>query len=109
MPNTMLPHRHQAAKAELQPDREQQQDDAELGERLDAFRVGDRDPFEPGIAAGQRAQAERPGDDPDQDEADDRVDLEAGEGRDDDPGRAEDGQRVAQCRMSCGFRPPCPR
>ena len=58
---------------------------------------------QPGILAGQRAQAERAGDDSDQDEADDRIDPEAGEGGNDDPRRAEDDQRVAERRGHLEF------
>ena len=39
MPNTIV-RIATAAEAELQPDREQQEDDAEFGERLDAVRIG---------------------------------------------------------------------
>ena len=37
-----LPHRPQAPKRQLEADREQQHDDPELGERLDALRIRDR-------------------------------------------------------------------
>ena len=42
------PHPPQPPERQLQPDREEQQDDAELGERLDRVGVGDGDIVEPG-------------------------------------------------------------
>ena len=53
----------------------------------------------------ERAEPERPDQHADQDEADDRADPEPGEGGDDDPGGAEDDQRVAEAgrrgRLPC--------
>ncbi len=89
-------HPPEPAERQFQPDREEQQDDAELGERLDRMGVGDRDVVEPGRLLAELAEPERPDQHADQDEADDRADPEAGEGRDDDPGRAEDHERVAK-------------
>ena len=91
-------HAPQPAERQLEPDREQQQDDAELGERLDRVRVGDRHVVEPGMSPVERAEPGRPDDHADQDEADDRRDPKPREGRDDDPGGAEDHQRVAEAR-----------
>ena len=92
---------HKPPEAKLEPDREQQQDDAELGERLDRLGVGDGERSSAtGCVARQRAEPGRPDQHADQDEADHRADPEAGEGRDDDPGRAEDHQRVAEARTS---------
>ena len=76
-PEHLAPHRPQALEAQLEPDREQQQDDPEFGERRDALGIGDRHRLEPRRLLGQRAERERAGDDPDQDEADDRADLRA--------------------------------
>ena len=56
------------------------------------------------IMPGERAEAEGADDHSNDDEADDRRDLQAGEGRDDDPGGAEDDQRVTEAR--CRIRPP---
>jgi hypothetical protein len=98
-----LAHRDEPLETQLEPDREQQQDDSELGEGFDPPGVGDRDRFQPFVAADQRAKTERTGNDPDQDEPDHRVDPEPGERRDDDPRRAEDGQRIGQGRGQVEF------
>ena len=58
-PEHQPPHRPQAAEGELEPDREEQEDDAELGERLDRLGVGDGDIVEPGHLAGHRAEPGR--------------------------------------------------
>ena len=67
-----------------------------FGEGRDRLRVGDGDVVEPGKAWHQRAQARRPDQHPDQDEADDRADPEARERRDDQSGRTQDDQRIAE-------------
>ena len=89
------PHRPQPAERQLEPDREEQEHDAELGERFDPVRVGDGDVVEPRILPGQRAEPGRADQHADEDEADDRADADSGKGGDDDPGGAEDHQRVA--------------
>ena len=58
--------------------------------------VGDAERLQPRPIVRHRAQRERADDHPDQDEADHRADADAGEGGDDDPGRAEDRQRVGK-------------
>ena len=87
----------QPLEAQLQPDGEQQQDDAELGEGLDRLRVGDGDGLQPGIGVGHSApRPNGPAITPTRMKPMTGDDLQPGEGRDDDPGRAEDRQRVAE-------------
>ena len=71
-------------------------DNPEFGEWLDCRGVGDRHRLEPRVCRDIGAKSVWPGQYPDQDEADDRRDPQPRERRDDDPRRAEDGQRVAQ-------------
>jgi hypothetical protein len=96
-------HPDQAPKAQLQPDRKQQEDDAQLGKPLDPFRIADRNPIQPGIAVRQCAQPEWAGNDADQDETDNRINLEPGEGGNNDPRCTKDGQRVTQRRGNMEF------
>ena len=79
------------------------------------------DVIKPRIEVHQRAEPVRPGEHADEDEPDHRVDAEAREGGDDDPGGAEDDERVGEgrgsgqaghARNSRGFArglPPLPR
>ena len=90
------PHPPEPAERQLQPDREEQHDDAELRERLDRMGVADRDVVEPGRPVAELAEPERPDQDADQDEADDRADPDPREGGNDDPGRAQDDERVGK-------------
>ena len=93
---TPAPHRSKAPEADVQPDGEEQQDDAELGEGLDRLPVADREERLARDAAAPARRARTARSDSDEDEADDRRDLEPGEGRDDDASRAEDHQRVLE-------------
>ena len=73
-PNTSWRIDHSRRKRQLEPDREQQQDDAELGERLDRLGVGDGDVVQPRIAVrSARPAPNGPDQHADEDEADDRA------------------------------------
>ena len=77
-PNTSRRISHSRSKRQLQPDHEQQQDDAEIGDRRDRGGVADRDAPSQGLARRQRAEAERADDDADQHEAEHRAELAGG-------------------------------
>ncbi len=93
-------HGHQAPEAQFQPDREQQQDDAQLRERVDRMGIGDGHVIEPAELVGQPAQAGGTDDHADNDEPDDGGNPEAGEGGNHDAGCAEDDQGVAEARRA---------
>ena len=95
-PEHRAAHGGKAAEAEVESGGEEEEDDPELGKRLDPLRVGDREGFQPRMGLRHRAERERPGDDPDENEADDGRHFEPGEGRNDDPRREEHGQRVGE-------------
>jgi hypothetical protein len=95
-PENEPPQAPQALKRQLQPGREQQKDDPQLGKWGNRFTVRDSHVGEPAFAAGQAAENRRPDQQPDQDEPNHRADPEAGEGRNHDPRRAQDYECVGQ-------------
>ena len=60
----------QAAERQFEPDREKQQDDAELGEKADILGRGNGDVPEPGIVVGEQTEARRPDEQADENVAD---------------------------------------
>jgi hypothetical protein len=58
-PEDQPPHRPEAAEGEFEPDREEQQDHAELGERLDRLGVRNGDVVKPRHRGGHRAEPRR--------------------------------------------------
>ena len=93
-PEHQLAHLPQAVEAQLEPDGEQQQDDAELGKWLERLGIGYGYVIEHRVLEHQPPQAIGAYEDADQDEADDRCDAKAREHGDHEPGRAENDQRV---------------
>ena len=89
-------HAPQPPERKLQPNRKQQQDDAQLGKWLDRVGIGDGHIVEPRLRRSHRAKAVRPDQHYDQDEADDRADAEPRKSRDDDARGAKDDQRVGK-------------
>jgi hypothetical protein len=73
-------HPPQAPEGELEPDREEQEDDPELGKRADRLGVGDGDVAEPRMLGDERAEAGRAGEHADEDEADHRAHPKPREG-----------------------------
>ena len=97
-PEDRAAHRPQPSERQLQPDREQQQHDAEFGEGFKPNRVADGDVGQPWMCIDGRAQPVWPDHHADQDEPDHRGNPEPREQRDDDPGSGEDYQRIAKRR-----------
>jgi hypothetical protein len=87
-------HGPQSRQRQFQTDHEQQQHDAELGDRFDRTRCADRDRRQPRQICDERGKAERPNDDADEDEAERRADVQAVEQRDDDASRSEDDESL---------------
>src|SRR3546814_15702233 len=71
-PEDQLAQLPQAAERQFEPDREEQQDDAELAEQRDILGRPDRDMLEPRILARERAEPLRADAQADADEADNR-------------------------------------
>ena len=99
-------HRPQPPEGQLQPDGEEEEDDAELRHRLDRAGLGNGDVGQPGQGFDLAAQPERADGHADQDEADDRADPQPGEQRDDEPRRAQDDERVGQAEGGGGVEHP---
>src|SRR3546814_20570146 len=59
----------EAAERQLEPDREEQQDDPQLAEQRDVLGRRDRDMFQPRKIRGERAEPRRAAEQPDEDEA----------------------------------------
>ena len=88
--------RPQPLDRHLDADQEQQEHDAELGERLDAGAVLDGEIAQPRIVGGERAEAVGPDRDADQQEAQHRADPRAVEQRNDQPGRHQENEQVLE-------------
>src|SRR6185369_16616967 len=99
-PEHQSPHSPQPSERQLEPDREEQQNYAELGKGLDAVGVRDGDIVQPRMITRERPKPVRADEHADQDEADDRTDSDPGEGRNDDPGGAQDDEGVAEARRA---------
>jgi hypothetical protein len=93
-----LAHQPQPLPRQLQPDHEQQEHDAELGQLGDLVGIVDGDIVQPRRDVNQAAQAERPQDHPGQQEAEDGIDLQALEERRDDARGGQEQDQVLVVR-----------
>ena len=89
-------HGDETPEAQLQTDREQQQDDAQLGEGIDRVRVGDGQVVEAGYLVRKAAEPSRADDHTNNDEPYDRRNPQARKCRDDDSGSGKNDERVAK-------------
>ncbi|MGF6272965.1 hypothetical protein ABIB38_001321 [Massilia sp. UYP11] len=96
------PHRPQAARREFEPDREHQEQHANLGQQGHARPGRKRERGQPGRRAGQRPGGERPEQDADREEAEHLVDAQALQGRHEDARQDQEQQYLAQKRKSGG-------
>ena len=95
-------HLPQAVEAQFQTDCEQQENDPELGERLQCVGIGYGYMIQPGVLEHHAPQAIGADCNPDKDKADDRRHAKTREDRDDQPRRAKDDERVRN-RRACKF------
>ena len=99
--------RPQPLDRHLDADQEQQEHDAELGERLGAGAILDGEIAQPRIIGSQRAEAIGADRDADQQEAQHRADPRAVKQRNDQPGRHQENEHVLEpgfmmhCLASC--------
>jgi hypothetical protein len=91
-------HLPQARERQLEPDHEEEEDDAELGQTPDAVEIVDHHIGERLDPVGDEAEAEGADQGADQEIAEHRADPEAVEHRHDDPGGDEEDDHLAQMR-----------
>src|SRR3546814_17581757 len=90
----------QAAERQLEPDREEQQDDPQLAEERDVLGRADRDMLQPRIVRSEGAQPRRSAEQADEHEADDGREAEAPDRGDDNARRAEHHQQIGDASSS---------
>ena len=88
--------RPQPLDRHLDADQEQQEHDAELGERLDAGAILDGEIAQPREVGGERPEAIGADRDPDQQEAEHRADARAVEQRNDQPGSDQEDEHILE-------------
>ena len=93
-------HGEQAAHRQLQPDEEQQEDDAEVGDEADLPLAGDGDPVDGARILGETAEAVRAQRRADDEEAQDRAYFQAVHHRRHDGRRAQNDQGVLEAKIS---------